>query len=207
MSQSRLSGLYVITDPKLIPSGIDALTSHVREALEGGARIVQYRNKLASAREQITEAMALRKLTREHEALLFINDSVSLCMEVDADGVHIGQSDGKLSEAKSLLDDKLLGVTCYDSLALAEQAIEHGADYCAFGAVYPSSTKPAAEPCSLATLREASKLPVPICAIGGIEVNNASAVLDQDIDMLAVISGVFGKSSIRASAKSLASLF
>lgn len=207
MNQSRLSGLYVITDPKLIPSGIDTLVSYVREALEGGARIVQYRNKLASAKEQVLEAAELRKLTHEYGALLLINDSVSLCLDVDADGVHIGQSDGKLSEAKSQLGDKLLGITCHDSLALAEQAIKHGADYCAFGAVYPSSTKPSAAPCSLARLREASKLPVPICAIGGIEANNASSVLDQGIDMLAVISGVFGQSSIRASAKSLASLF
>ena len=204
---SNLSGLYVITDANLIAQGVDALSFAVKEALLGGARLVQYRNKTAPYQQQLSEAKALRSLTNEFDATFLINDSLELCIASKADGLHIGQSDGAIGSIRNQLGNGILGVTCHNSLALAEKAIANGADYCAFGAVFPSPTKPQAKACSLATLKEASKLPVPICAIGGIDANNAHLVREQDAQMLAVISGVFGQTSIRASAQALASIF
>lgn len=207
MRNNALTGLYVITDPALIPKGTPALVHAVQEALLGGAKLVQYRNKSASLAQQLAEAEALRALTREFEATFIINDSLELCLSCDADGLHVGQSDGNLSDIRNRLGSRILGVTCHDSIPLANSAIEQGADYCAFGAVFPSPTKPHAKPCALATLKEASKLPVPICAIGGITTSNALEVLKQGANMMAVISGVFGQPSIRVSAQAFASFF
>jgi thiamine-phosphate pyrophosphorylase len=207
MKHNTLSGLYVITDPALIPAGTSAVVHAVQEALLGGAKLVQYRNKTASMVQQLAEAKALRALTREYEATFIINDSLELCLSCDADGLHVGQSDGNLSELRNFLGSRILGVTCHDSIPLAKSAVEQGADYCAFGAVFPSPTKPQAKPCALATLKEASKLPVPVCAIGGITTSNAPEVLKQGVNMMAVISGVFGQPSIRASAHAFASFF
>lgn len=207
MSSDKLKGLYIITDPKLIPAGKEALRSAVEEALIGGARIVQYRNKTAPYDQQLAEAKQLRSVTREYGASFLINDSAELCLACDADGIHIGQSDGAIETIRQKLGAKILGVTCHNSLELASQAIDQGADYCAFGAMFPSPTKPSAKPCSLATLQEASKLPVPICAIGGINTENALQVRHHGATMLAVISGVFGQPSIRASARAFASLY
>lgn len=207
MSFGKLNGLYVITDPKLIPPGIEALNFAVQEALIGGARIVQYRNKTASYEQQLAEAKQLRSLTLEYGASLLINDSLELCLECNADGIHIGQRDGSIKTIREQLGSRILGVTCHNSIELANQAIDQGADYCAFGAMFPSPTKPEAKPCSLATLQEASKLPVPICAIGGISAENALEVRQHGANMLAVISGVFGQPSIRARASAFASLF
>lgn len=207
MSSDKLNGLYVITDPNLIPTGVEALSSTVEEALRGGARIVQYRNKTAPYDQQLAEAKALRSLTREYGAIFLINDSLDLCLASDADGIHIGQSDGSIKPIRERLGPRILGVTCHNSIELANRAIGQGADYCAFGAMFPSPTKPQAKPCSLATLQEASKLPVPICAIGGINTENALKVRNHGANMLAVISGVFGQPSVRASAKAFASFF
>jgi len=202
---TKLRGLYVITDPALTPR--EQLVEKVKDALIGGARIVQYRNKLASFDEQVHEAKILRELTQKFGAQLFINDSVELCLASDADGVHLGQKDGALEAAKQQLGDKLLGVTCHNSLELAQRAINFGADYCAFGALYSSPTKPSATPCSLATLASASKLPVPICAIGGITSHNASTIVNHGASMLALISGVFGQPDVSEAAQSISSLF
>lgn len=207
MSSDKLNGLYVITDSNLIPTGLEALISAVEEALRGGARIVQYRNKTAPYDQQLVEAKALRSLSLKYGATFLINDSLELCLASDADGIHIGQSDGSIKAIRERLGSRVLGVTCHNSIALANRAIDQGADYCAFGAMFPSPTKPQAKPCSLATLQEASKLPVPICAIGGINTENALKVRDHGANMLAVISGVFGQPSVRASAKAFASFF
>lgn len=207
MSSDKLNGLYVITDPNLISTGVEALSSAVEEALRGGARIVQYRNKTAPNDQQLAEAKALRSLTLEYGVIFLINDSLDLCLASDADGIHIGQSDGSIEPIRERLGPRILGVTCHNSIELANRAIDQGADYCAFGAMFPSPTKPQAKPCSLATLQEASKLPVPICAIGGINAENALKLRNHGADMLAVISGVFGQPSVRASAKAFASFF
>lgn len=124
MKHNTLTGLYVITDPALIPSCTPAVVQAVQEALLGGAKLVQYRNKTASMAQQLAEAKALRALTREYEATFIINDSLELCLSCDADGLHVGQSDGNLSELRNFLGSRILGVTCHDSIPLAKSAVE-----------------------------------------------------------------------------------
>ena len=204
-SQTKLSGLYVITDDKL--SGTSVL-KHVRQALEGGARLVQYRNKTNQASIKEMTARSLLELCRENGVPLLINDDVELAVTIGADGVHLGQSDVKLSEARLQLgNDAIIGVTCHASLALAKQAEKNGASYVAFGRFFASQTKPDASPASIDLLTTAKQqLSIPICAIGGITPDNTPILVDAGADMLAVIHGVFGQENIKDAANRYAKL-
>ncbi len=201
-----LTGLYVITDPALLPA--DRLLAAVSAALRGGARLVQYRDKPATATERFTRASALQQLCRQHGARLLINDDVELARAVDADGVHLGQSDGDLAAARAALPGKLLGVTCHGSLELAERAAAAGADYLAFGRFFPSRTKPSAPPCPVATLTVArTRFALPLLAIGGVTPDNGAQLRAAGADLLAVIHGVFGADDIEAAARRYSTLF
>lgn len=186
-----LSGLYAITDDVLLAG---RLLPAVRAALDGGCRIVQYRSKQLVNEQRYREATALRVLCHNYNALLLINDDVLLAKAVGADGVHLGQEDLSLSEARALLGQQaIIGVTCHDSVALALKAQTDGADYVAFGRFFGSSTKPSASPASLNILRKArSDLHCPVVAIGGITLDNAQSLVDAGADMLAVVAGLFG---------------
>lgn len=205
----RLHGLYVITDHALSQQRKQALVNMVEAAIRGGARIVQYRNKTSSAAERQREARALADLCKAREVLFLINDDVPLALAVDADGVHLGQSDASLSDARELLgEQRLIGVTCHDQIPLALAAQQAGADYVAFGRFFASVTKPEAPPASLAILQQArAQLSIPIAAIGGITPANATELLAYGADMLAVIHGVFGAADIAAAAGEYARLF
>ncbi|AJD46946.1 thiamine-phosphate diphosphorylase [Alcanivorax sp. S71-1-4] len=200
-------GLYAITDPHLLPG--DRLLPACAEALAGGARLLQYRDKPADAATRLTRARALRALTRDHGALLIINDDPQLAADCGADGVHIGQGDGGIARARALLGaDAIVGVTCHASLDMARQAQADGADYVAFGRFFPSRTKPQAPPADLAVLRAArAALTLPRVAIGGVNADNAPALIDAGADILAVIHALFGTTDIRAAARQLAELF
>lgn len=206
----QLRGLYVITDPLLLPP--DKLVAGVHAALDGGARIVQYRNKTsghANSQTQVfAELASLRALTERYNALLIVNDSIQVCIDSGADGVHIGQSDHRIETARVMLGpNKVLGVTCHNDPALAQQAVNNGADYCAFGRLFASKTKPNARACSLETFKELCAQPYLSVGIGGITAENAQAVINAGADMTAVIDGVFGQQNIEASAYAIASLF
>lgn len=207
VARDKLHGLYVITDTTA-QRGRD-LVAAVRQGIEGGARVVQYRDKSGDADLRLSEAQALRAVTAEHGVLLLINDDVALAQRVGADGVHLGRDDQDLLGARQALGaGAIIGASCYNRVDLAEQAIAQGADYCAFGAVFPSSTKPEAVAASLALLQEARAcLPVPICAIGGINADNAASVISAGADMLAVISAVFAAADIQAAARRIARQF
>jgi thiamine-phosphate pyrophosphorylase len=181
----------------------------VEAAIQGGARIVQYRNKTSPAAERQREAQALADLCKAREVLFLINDDVPLALAVNADGVHIGQSDTALTQARELLGaQRIIGVTCHDQIALALAAQQAGADYVALGRFFPSITKPEAPPASLATLQQArAQLQIPIAAIGGITPANAPSLLAHGADMLAVIHGIFGAPDIAAAAGEYARLF
>ena len=203
--QTELSGLYVITDDKL--SGTE-LVLHVQQALEGGAHLVQYRNKTTQTSIKEMTARSLLELCREHGVPLLINDDVELAVTIGADGVHLGQSDAKLSEARRQLGTKaIIGVTCHASLELAKQAEKNGASYVAFGRFFTSQTKLDASPASIDLLTTAKQqLSIPICAIGGITPDNAPTLVDAGADMLAVIHSVFGQDDIEEAAKRYAKL-
>lgn len=185
------------------------LSRKVKFALQGGAQVLQYRNKLADSELRLVQATALRKLTRAFGTTFIINDDAQLARQVDADGVHLGRDDGNVIEARKLLGgDKKIGVSCYNRFELAQQAVRQGADYVAFGAFFASSIKPDAPAATLELLQQARReLSVPIVAIGGITLQNGKQLIEAGADALAVISAVFGATDIQQAAQQFSTLF
>ncbi|MFO1372604.1 MAG: thiamine phosphate synthase [Candidatus Competibacteraceae bacterium] len=207
MNPPSCHGLYAITDTVLIPD--DRLTDAVEQAILGGARLVQYRDKSHDAARRLAQAKALNELCQRYNLPLIVNDDVELAAQIGAAGVHIGKDDPTLATARARLGaTALIGVSCYDRLDLALDAARAGADYVAFGAFFPSLTKPGEIRAPLELLRHArSVLRVPIVAIGGIMPDNGQLLLDAGADSLAVVSGVFGQADIQAAARRYAALF
>lgn len=199
-----LHGLYVLTDERL-GARLDQV---VTAALAGGARLIQYRDKSRDAARRACEAHALRRLTCAHGALLIVNDDPALAAAVGADGVHLGRDDPDPAGARRLLGaEAIIGVSCYGSLALARAAVATGADYVAFGSIFASPTKPGAERAPLELLRAAKReLDVAVCAIGGIDLDNAPAVAAAGADLLAVVSAVVFAADVEGAARRLAAL-
>jgi len=208
MSRFNLRGLYAITDSKLMADDETLLTS-VEQALQGGAAIVQYRDKSGDGERRLRQARALNSLCQRFDVPLLINDDIQLALDAGAAGVHLGQSDGNHASAREQLGpDAIIGITCHDSLALAEQARADGADYIAFGAFFPSKTKPDAKPAPMALLAEArSRFALPIVAIGGISVDNAAQIIEAGADMTAVVHALFAADDITTRAQQFKSQF
>jgi thiamine-phosphate pyrophosphorylase len=204
--QQNITGLYAVT-PDITDT--EELLRKARLALQGGARVLQYRNKSADAKLKSQQAEALRKLTREFGATYIVNDDVPLAAQVDADGVHLGGEDGTVAEARALLgSQKLIGVSCYNRPSLAHEAVKQGADYVAFGAFFPSSVKPGAVKAEVAMLQTArQELAVPIVAIGGITLSNCPVLIEAGADALAVISALFDAPDIEIAAREFSTLF
>ncbi len=198
------SGLYALT-----PDG-DSDTSHlvarVLGALRGGAALVQYRDKHNNPAQRRTRALALVAACQPWGVPLIVNDEVNLAVEVGAAGVHLGRDDGDPSVARAQLGaSRIIGVSCYDSLALAREAVAAGADYIAFGSFYASATKPAAVRCPLEVLRRASQeLMVPIVAIGGITAENALPLVVAGASLLAVVGALFDSPDTATAARAFA---
>jgi thiamine-phosphate pyrophosphorylase len=193
----KLRGLYAVT-----PEGGD-IERKVRLALEGGIALLQYRSKSINR----SQAKAVVQLAREFGVPVIINDDVDLALELGADGAHLGRDDGDLHAARKRLDGKLLGASCYSSPALAHAAVHAGADYVAFGSVFPSPTKPQAVRAPLGLFKEARALGVPLAAIGGITLGNAPQLVAAGADLLAVISDLFEAPDIRQRARDYGKLF
>lgn len=202
-----LRGLYAITDSALTPGA--ALPAAVEAVIRGGARLVQYRDKSTDSGRRSREARALAELCHGHGAALIVNDDVELALESGADGVHLGRDDADIATARVRLGPRaLIGVSCYDSLELAVQAVHAGADYVAFGSFHASGSKPGAVRAPLELLTEARRrLGVPLCAIGGITPDNGAALLKAGAQMLAVIRGLFAEKDVKAAAECYARLF
>ena len=207
MSQvHHLRGLYAITPDDELPPRLSAM---VREALAGGVRLVQYRNKTAPPPLRRAQAADLLRLCRASEARLIVNDDLELALEIGADGVHLGRDDGDISAARAALGpQKILGVSCYADLDLAAAAAKAGADYLAFGSIYPSATKPNAPRASRALLAEAGRrFALPVAAIGGIALENAAQTIAAGANLLAVVSDLFDAMDIAEQARSYQKLF
>jgi thiamine-phosphate pyrophosphorylase len=204
--KATISGLYAIT-----PDTADtrALLRKTALALDGGARVVQYRNKSDDAALKHEQASELLTLCRRHRVPLLINDDVRLATLIDADGVHLGAEDATLKEARiNLGPDKIIGVSCYQDLAAARRLAGESADYVAFGSFYPSSTKPGARACPITLLTEAKRaLGIPIVAIGGITPDNAAVLIAAGADAVAVISALFDAPDVQLTAIHFDSLF
>ena len=210
MKHPAIHGLYAITDPALIPDR--QLLPAAEAALRGGARLLQYRDKTATPEQRRQRAAQLQALCRQHGALFLVNDDPALAADIDADGVHIGQSDGGIARARRLLGPgKIIGVTCHSDLTLAEQAAAAGADYVAFGRFFPSRTKPQAPPADPAILdRARQRLTIPLVAIGGIDPSNGAQLLKWGADALAVIHALFSDPApdqVERAAQQLSALF
>jgi thiamine-phosphate pyrophosphorylase len=199
-----LRGLYLLTPDEPDPSRLLARVAMVL----GEARLLQYRNKSADAALRREQAGALLTLCRAAGVPLVINDDVELALHTGADGVHLGKDDGDAHAAREALGaTKILGLSCYDDLARARAAAEAGADYIAFGAFFPSATKPHARRAMPSLLREAAPLGLTRVAIGGITPDNARGLLDAGANLLAVVGGVFDAPDPPAAARAYRALF
>ncbi|HVF33882.1 MAG TPA: thiamine phosphate synthase [Candidatus Saccharimonadia bacterium] len=198
-------GLYLLTRETRDTA---ALLATVRAAIDGGAVLVQYRDKSNDAASRSAQARALVALGHATGVPILVNDDVSLARECGAAGVHLGRDDVPFDEARRALGPgALIGVSCYDTLERAQDAARHGASYVAFGSFHASPTKPGAVRAVPSLLEAARGLPVPIVAIGGITPENGAALVAAGADLLAVSSAVFDAPDPRAAAFALTSLF
>ncbi len=197
------SGLYAITATAIWPGS--SLVNAVSGALDGGACVIQYREK--DRQPDVALATALLELCRSRQVPFIINDHIELAAQIDADGVHLGRSDCGLAEARQRIGGHaIVGISCYDSLDSAVRAEQEGADYVAFGSFFASRTKPDATPVQMEILKQA-KFRIPVVAIGGITPENGRELLESGADLLAVISGIFGRSDPAQAAFDYAHLF
>jgi len=200
-------GLYAIADSHLLKRG--TLTEQVSLAIDGGAVLIQYRDKHLPREIRGRQAQALASLCHERDIPLIINDDIELAAACGAAGVHLGQDDVPLSQARRQLGRRtIIGVSCYNQLERARAAAGMGASYVAFGRFFSSNTKPGAVQAQPALLTQAHReIKLPIVAIGGITPENGGGLIHAGADLLAVIHGVFGQSDIRAAAQAYATLF
>lgn len=203
----RLRGLYAVADTATI--GAPGFADAVAAALAGGAVMVQYRDKGNDARRRRHEAAAVVRLCRERGALAIVNDDPGLALAVEAHGVHLGRDDADAVTVRARLGaDAVIGVSCYADIGRARRAAAAGADYLAFGSVYPSPTKPDAVHAPLDLLGAArAELGLPVCAIGGISAERAPGLIAAGADLLAVIDDLFARGDITARARQYARAF
>ena len=206
MSRSGINGLYAITPDVTDTADLVALT---QQALTGGARLVQYRNKTADATLRLEQAHTLINLCRKFAVPLIINDHLDIAIKVGADGVHLGQADACITEARHRLGPgKIVGASCYNRLESAIEAERQGADYVAFGAFFVSATKPGAVTAAMSLLPQAKRrIQVPVVAIGGITSDNAMQLIQRGADAVAVSGALFGASNTQSAAAQFSRLY
>ena len=186
-----LHGLYVITDNKYYP--LSTWPDRVEQIAAAGANIIQLRDKQNSDGELLPIANVIQEICKFYNTLFIVNDRISLAKQLQADGVHLGKDDQQIRAARNYLGNQfLVGASCYKSIYSAIQAQQQGADYVAFGSIFPSLTKQFAPRCSLMTIRKAKNiLNIAVCAIGGIKLANVKLVLEMGADMVAISHAIF----------------
>ena len=197
-----MRGLYAIT-PDTADTAV--LLRKVEEALKAGVAMLQYRNKIISKDKRLLQAKELAPLARGYGVPFIVNDDVEIALAVGANGAHLGNEDGDLAAARAKLAGRILGASCYADLEKARAAVRAGADYVAFGSVFPSPTKPEAVRAPLSLF--GNDVGVPLCAIGGITLENAPALIAAGADLLAVISDLFDAPDVGARAGDYRKLF
>ena len=206
MSTFTLRGLYVVT-----PDWDDTkkLVEVSEQALKGGAAVLQYRHKTASEALRREQAEALQALCRSHKVPFIINDFVQLCIDMDADGIHVGGTDQSVADVRKQIGaDKILGSSCYGDIARAHAMEQAGASYVAFGGFYPSRVKkyPVTTPQTIVSdWKQQGK--VPSVVIGGMTPENAALLVANGADMVAAISAVYMAEDPQAAARQFAALF
>lgn len=184
--------LYLITDRSI--SGLSHIQV-VRRAISAGIKTIQLREKVMSKKAIFDEAVIIRKLTLKHKVTFIVNDFIDIAMAVNADGVHLGQEDMPVEEARKIMGrNRIIGISTHN-LKQAVEAQEAGADYIGFGPMFHTGTKDAGHPKGTRKLREIKKcVKVPIVAIGGITWENVNEVLEAGADAVAVVSGILSGS-------------
>ena len=206
MIASRIHGLYVIIDPDAC-AGRDPVDV-ARLALEGGASMVQWRDKRRDKGEQLPQAQAIRELCAQHGAPFVVNDHVDLALVVNAGGVHLGQRDLPLAAARALLPAEFIVGVSTNNVEEARRAQAGGASYVAVGSIFASGSKEVTRPADPERLREVkAAVDRPVVAIGGIDASNVDLVLAAGADAVAVISAVCAANDVRAAAQELAGRF
>lgn len=203
--RAALRGLYAIT-PEIDDQS--RLLTLVESALDGGARLVQFRAKSLARRDRLAQAQALLRLCQGRSVPFIVNDDLDLAQALGADGVHVGREDPDPRAVRERLPGAIIGVSCYDQPALALAAAQAGADYVGIGSVFPSRTKPDAVRAGLAALALARRAGgIPVAAIGGINAENAGEAVHAGADMIAVITALFDAPDVRAAARALSQPF
>lgn len=184
-------GLYLVTDTNICSR--EKLVSVTEAAIKGGVTLVQLREKDISTREFFAEALELKKLCKHYNVPLLINDRIDIALAVDADGIHIGQSDMPLKVSRKILGpNKIIGLSA-GNVNQAVEAVNDGADYLGVGAVFPTSTKNDASNVGIEMLKQVRKsVDIPIVGIGGINPDNISQLYGSGIEGVAVVSCIMG---------------
>jgi thiamine-phosphate diphosphorylase len=204
--RDRLRGLYVIIDPEV--AGERDPLEIARQAIEGGARLIQYRDKTREKGFQLPIARALQALCRETDALFLVNDHADLALAIEADGIHLGQRDLPVNVVRSIVPRAMLIGASTNNAEEARRAQEDGADYVSVGRLFPTASKSDTRPATMDTLREVkAAVTAPVCGIGGISASNIADVIGAGADMAAVISAVVRAEDVRKATEQLAAAF
>jgi thiamine-phosphate diphosphorylase len=204
--RNKLHGLYVIIDPAVSRGRDEAEIA--RRAIEGGARLIQLRDKSREKGLQLPVARELRDICRRAGALFIVNDHVDLALAVEADGVHVGQKDLPVSVVRRLVPREMIVGCSTNNPEEARKAEADGADYVSVGRLFPTTSKRDTRPAGTDTIRAVkAAVSVPVCAIGGINESNIDEVIAAGVDMVSVISAVVADDDVRQAARRLASHF
>ena len=203
---NKLSGLYLVTPDW---DDTEQLLRCSEQALTSGVTILQYRHKTADAALRLLQARALQSLCKRHDCLFIINDHLDLCLELGADGIHVGGTDAAVAEVrKAVGPDQIVGASCYGDLALAHRSYREGASYVAFGGFYPSRVKkyPVTTPVDIIA-QSKKTIPLPVVVIGGMTTENCAPLIAAGADMVAAISSVYMTENPALAASEFSRLF
>jgi thiamine-phosphate diphosphorylase len=201
-----IAGLYVIIDPSACGDRAPVDVAHA--ALDGGATIIQWRDKLRDKGDQLGDARAIRELCRRSRALFIVNDHVDLALAVQADGVHLGQHDLPIDVARPIAGDAMIIGVSTNNAEEARVAEVNGADYVAVGSIFPTSSKDVTRAANLERISEVKRaVGIPVVAIGGINAANIASVVAAGADAAAVISAVCNAADPDRAARELAAAF
>jgi thiamine-phosphate pyrophosphorylase len=204
--RAKLRGLYVILDPQV--AGKRDLTHIAAEAIAGGARLIQWRDKHRQKGLQLTTLEAISQICRQNGVPLIINDDVDVALVVGADGVHVGQKDLPITAVRRIVPaDWIVGAST-NNVDEARQAVADGATCVSVGNLFGTTSKDDTRPATLEMLQAVkAAVSVPVCAIGGINESNIRSVIDAGADMASVISAVVAAEDPREAARRLAQAF
>jgi thiamine-phosphate pyrophosphorylase len=202
----RIEGLYVIIDPAACRERDPVQVA--RDALDGGASTIQWRDKLRDKGDQLEQAGAIRDSCRQAGALVIINDHADLALALAADGVHLGQHDLPITAVRPIVGDEMIIGVSTNNADEAQAAENAGADYVAVGAIFPTVSKSVTREANLERIAEIRRVVrIPVVAIGGINATNIASVIEAGAAAAAVISAVCGADDPREAAAELASAF